>query len=145
MQTELIFEAPDHGRLKVSDPAQGAWAFAKSDLISWGLFGLIYGLIVGIVSNHGIISAVKDTAAAAVICAVFGLAAGALYGLWAGRAISARRMKRVRPLMPPGTSTVLAWSEDDLTSDAIGDWEEPGSERLIVRFNPVADGALLEV
>lgn len=145
LRTELIFEAPGHGRLKVSDPAQGAWAFAKSDLVSWGLFGLVYGLIVGIVANHGVFSAVKDTAAATIVCAVFGLAAGALYGLWAGRAVSARRMTRVRPLLPPGTSTVLAWSEKDVTTDVLGDWEEPGSERLMVRFNPVADGALLEV
>ncbi len=144
-QAELIFEVPDHGRLEVSDPAQGAWAFAKSDLVSWGLFGLVYGLIVGLVSNHGIVSAVKDTAVATIICAVFGLAAGALYGLWAGRAVSARRLRGVRPLLPPGTSTVLAWSEEGLTSQVIDSWSEPGSQRLIVRFNPVSDGALLEV
>ena len=113
--------------------------------MSWGLFGLVYGLIVGLVSNHGIVSAVKDTAVATIICAVFGLAAGALYGLWAGRAVSARRLRGVRPLLPPGTSTVLAWSEEGLTSQVIDSWSEPGSQRLIVRFNPVSDGALLEV
>lgn len=145
VQTELIFEASGKGRLKVSDPKQGAWAFAKSDLISWGLFGLVYGLIVGLVSNHGIFSAITVTAAAGIVCAVFGLAAGALYGLWAGRAVSARRLKSVRPLLPPGTSTVLAWSEADLTQQALDDWSEPGAERLIVRFNPADDGVLLEV
>jgi uncharacterized membrane protein len=145
VQTELVFEAPEHGRLKVSDPSQGAWAFARSDLISWGLFGVVYGLIVGLVSNHGIFSAVKDTVAAGVVCAVFGLAAGALYGLWAGRAVSARRLKGLRPILPPGTSTVLAWAEDDLTQQIVDDWSEPGSQRIIVRFNPVSDGALLEV
>ena len=145
VQTELIFEAPDRGRLKVADPAQGAWAFAKSDLVSWGLFGVVYGLIIGLVHNHGIFSAVKVTAAAGVICAVFGLAAGALYGLWAGRAVSARRLKGIRALLPPGTSTVLAWSEENLTQQILDEWSEPGSERLIVRFNPAADGVLLEV
>jgi uncharacterized membrane protein len=146
VQTEMIFEAPDHGRLKVTDPsALGAWGFAKSDLVSWGLFGVVYGLIVGLVHNHGIFSAVKVTAAAGVICAVFGLAAGALYGLWAGRGVSARRLKGLRALLPPGTSTVLAWSEENLTQQVIDDWSEPGSERLVVRFNPAADGVLLEV
>jgi uncharacterized membrane protein len=145
VQTELIFEAPGKGRLRVSDPAQGAWAFAKSDLISWGLFGLVYGLIVGIVGNNGIFSTVTDTAAAGIVCAAFGLGAGALYGLWAGRAVSARRLKSVRRLLPPGTSSVLAWSEADLTQQALDDWSQPGSERLIVRFNPTGDGALLEV
>jgi membrane associated rhomboid family serine protease len=144
VQTELIFEAPGRGRLKVSDPKQGTWAFAKSDLISWGLFGVIYGLIVGLVSNHGAFSAITDTAAAGIVCAAFGLAAGALYGLWAGRAVSARRLRSVRPLLPPGTSTVLAWSEADLTEQILDDWSEPGSQRLIVRFNPAGDGVLLE-
>jgi hypothetical protein len=144
VQTELIFETPGRGRLKVSDPKQGAWAFAKSDLISWGLFGVIYGLIVGLVSNHGAFSAMTDTAADGIVCALFGLAAGALYGLWAGRAVSARRLRSVRPLLPPGTSTVLAWSEADLTRQVLDDWSEPGSERLIVRFNPAGDGVLLE-
>jgi len=145
VQTELIFESPDRGRLKVSDPRQGAWAFAKSDLVSWGLFGVVYGLIIGLAGNHGAFSAVTDTAAAGVVCAVFGLAAGALYGLWAGRAVSARRLKSVGPLLPPGTSTVLAWSEADLTDQLLDGWSQPGSQRLVVRFNAVGDGALLEV
>ena len=106
---------------------------------------MVYGLIAGVVSNHGIFRAVKDTAAAGVVCAVFGLAAGALYGLWAGRAVSARRLKGLRPILPRGTSTVLAWSEEGLTRQVIDSWSEPGSQRLIVRFNPVSDGALLEV
>lgn len=144
LQPELVFEAPDHGRFRVSDPAQGAWAFAKSDVVSWGLFGLVYGLIVGLVSNHGIVHAVTVTAVAGITCAVFGLAAGALYGLWAGRAVSARRLHGVRPLLAPGTSTILAWSEDT-TQKTVDDWAVPGTERLIVRFNPVGDGALLEV
>ena len=107
LRPELIFEAADRGRLKVRAPVHGAWAFAKSDLISWGLFGLVYGLIIGIVSNHGVFSTVKDTAGGAIVCAVFGLAAGALYGLWAGRGVSARRpagrpaAAAVRQLKPP--------------------------------------------
>ena len=95
--------------------------------------------------NNGIFSAVADTAAAGIICAVFGLAAGALYGLWAGRAVSACRLRGIRGVLPPGTSTVLAWSEENLTQQVVDNWSEPGSERLIVRFNPAGDGVLLEV
>ena len=40
VKTELVFEAPEHGRLKVSDPTPGSAAMSRSDLISWGLFGL---------------------------------------------------------------------------------------------------------
>ena len=87
---------------------------------------MIYGLIVGLVSNHGIFTTVEDTAAAGVICAVFGLAAGALYGLWAGRAVSARRLKRIRPLLPAGSSTVLAWSDEQLSEQIMDDLVRTG-------------------
>ena len=39
------------------------------------------------------------------------LFAGALYGLWAGRAVSARRLKGVGPLLPPDSSVILAWAD----------------------------------
>ncbi len=145
VQTELVFEAPERGRLKVSDPAQGVAAMSKSDVISWGLFGLVYGAIVGGAGNHGVLSHVTSGLVTGIAWAAFGLLAGALYGLWAGRAVSARRLKGVRPLLPPGTSTVLAWSEADLTQKAVDSWSAPGAERLILRFNPAGDGVLLEV
>lgn len=59
--------------------------------------------------------------------------------------MSARRLKSVRPLLPPGTSTVLAWSDADLTQQALDDWSQPGAERLVVRFNSAGHGVLLEV
>jgi hypothetical protein len=73
------------------------------------------------------------------------MVAGALYGLWAGRAVSARRLKGVGPLVPPGSSLVVAWAEGALGQDTIEQWPGPGSQRLILRFNPAGHGALLEV
>ncbi len=146
IQPELLIEVPAHGRTKVVDPTQlGAAGFARSDTISWGLFGLAYGAIVGAVSNGGAMSAVKTGAVTAVAWAAFGLVAGALYGLWAGRAVSARRLKGLEPLLPPGTSTLVAWSEANPTDETVRRWSRPGSDRLILRFNQVSDGALLEV
>jgi hypothetical protein len=145
LQTELVFQAPERGRLKVSDPSQGVAAMSRSDVISWGLFGLAYGAIVGVAGNHGVLGHVKGGLVTGIAWALFGLVAGALYGLWAGRGVSARRLKGVRPLLPPDTSTVLAWSEGNLTQNAIDDWSASGSQRLILRFNPVGDGVLLEV
>jgi uncharacterized membrane protein len=145
VQTELVFEAPEHGRLKVSDPSQGVAAMSKSDVISWGLFGLAWGAIAGFSSNSGVLSSIKSGLVTGILWALFGLVAGALYGLWAGRAVSARRLKGVSPLLPPDTSAVLAWSEGNLTQQAIDSWSAPGSQRLTLRFNPAGDGVLLEV
>jgi uncharacterized membrane protein len=145
VQAELVFEAPQHGRLKVSDPSQGVAAMSKSDVISWGLFGLVWGAIAGFASNGGALNSIKSGLVTGILWALFGLVAGALYGLWAGRGVSARRLKGVSPLLPPDTSTVLAWSEGNLTQQAIDGWSAPGSQPLILRFNPAADGVLLEV
>ncbi|MBO0784521.1 MAG: hypothetical protein J2P33_00475 [Actinobacteria bacterium] len=145
VEPEMVFRAPEHGRLKAGDPKQGVAAMAKSSIISWGVFGLAFGLIAGTAGDHGVLSHIKAGIVTGILWAIFGLVAGALYGLWAGRAVSARRLRGVSPVLPRGTSTVLAWSEQKLTQRAVDDWSEPGSERLILRFNPVADGVLLEV
>ena len=80
-----------------------------------------------------------------VIWAIFGLFAGALYGLWAGRGVSARRLKGVGPLMPPDSSVILAWADGAATERTLGALSTPDAETLGVRFNPVAGGAILEV
>ena len=75
---------------------------------------------------------------------VFGLVAGALYGLGAGRAVSARRLKGLRGLLVPGCSLLVAWADGPLHPDTIGTLNAPGSQRLILRFNTVEGGAVLE-
>ena len=94
--------------------------------------------------NHGILSHIKSGLVTGVLWGVLGAGVGALYGLWVMRAVSARRLKGIRPLLPPGTSTVLAWSEGDLRPEMIGDWSAPGWQRLILRFTAVSDGMRLE-
>lgn len=144
-QVELVIETNEHGRRRVIAPATGSAAFSKSDTISWGLFGLVWGVIVGFASHGGVLSSLKSALVTGILWAIFGMVAGALYGLWAGRAVSARRLKGVGPLVPPGTSLVVAWAEGALREDTIEQWAGPGSRRLILRFNPAGPGALLEV
>jgi hypothetical protein len=45
---------------------------------------------------------------AAIVLGAFGIFAGFLFGLWVGRSISARRLKRVGPLLAANTSLLLA-------------------------------------
>ena len=144
-QVELIIEANEHGRRRVIDPTTGTAAFSKSDAISWGLFGLAWGAIVGFAGNGGVLGSIESGLVTGILWALFGLGAGALYGLWAGRGVSARRLKGLGPLLPPGSSLLLAWAEGPLSQETTQRWAAPGSQRLILRFNPVGHGAVLEV
>jgi hypothetical protein len=144
IQVELVIWADSGGRRHVADPSQGVKAWAKSDLISWGLFGLVVGALAGAFGGGGVHSFVDDAVATGIGWAVFGLVAGALYGLWAGRAVSARRLKGLSGLLVPGSSILIAWADGPMRDDDIAPLAAPGSQLLILRFNSVEGGAVLE-
>ena len=145
-RVELFIEASEHGRLRVIAPTTGSAAFAKSDTISWGLFGVAWGLIVGFAAGDGgVLGSLESGLVIGILWGLFGLVAGALYGLWAGRGVSARRLKGLGAFVPPDTSLVVAWAEGSLSQETIERWAANGSQRLILRFNPVGHGAVLEV
>jgi hypothetical protein len=100
---------------------------------------------VGFAGNGGVLSSIESGLVTGILWALFGLGAGALYGLWAGRGVSARRLKGLGPFVPPGSSLVVAWADGPLGQEPIQRWAAPGSQRLILRFNPVGHGAVLEV
>ena len=143
-EIELVIETDGSGHRHVIDPTSGTAAWARSDTVSWGLFGLVWGAIVGALGGGGILGFLKDGLVTGVGWAVFGLLAGALYGLWAGRSISARRLKGIGPMLAPGTSTVLAWAEGALHDGDLEALSQPGAQRLVLLFNPVDHGAVLE-
>jgi len=144
VQVELVIWADPGGRRHVADPSQGVKAWAKSDLVSWGLFGVVVGALAGAFGGGGVHSFVSDAVVTGVGWAVFGLVAGALYGLWAGRAVSARRLKGLSGLLVPGSSILVAWADGPVSADTIGTLTAPGSQRLILRFNAIEGGAVLE-
>ena len=144
-QVELVIQANEHGRRRVINPTTGSAAVAKSDTISWGLFGLVWGAIVGFAGDGGVLGSVESGLVTGILWGLFGVVAGALYGLWAGRGVSARRLKGLGSFVPPGSSLVVAWAEGPLGQETIQRWVAPGSQRLILRFNPVRHGAVLEV
>jgi outer membrane lipoprotein SlyB len=144
VQVELVIWADPGGRRHVADPSQGVQAWAKADLISWGLFGVVVGALAGAFGGGGVHGFVSDAVVTGIGWAVFGLVAGALYGLWAGRAVSARRLKGLSGLLVPGTSMLVAWADGSVSADTIGTLTAPGSQRLILRFNTIEGGAVLE-
>jgi hypothetical protein len=88
VEVELVIWVDRNGRRHVADPSQGVKAWAKADLISWGLFGVAVGALMGVFGGGGVLSFVDNAVVTGIAWGVFGLVAGALYGLWAGRAVS---------------------------------------------------------
>lgn len=143
-QIELVIETDQSGHRHVTDPTRGTAAWARSDTLSWGGFGLVWGAIVGALGGGGILGFLEGGLATGIGWAVFGLVAGSLYGLWAGRSISARRLKGIGPILAPGTSTVLAWADGAPRPVDLELLAQPGSQHLVLLFNPVERGAVLE-
>lgn len=133
---ELLFNADKGGKYHVASPS--AQAFVKSDVAGWGILGLLFG------GAGGLFGALEKGVVTGIAWTLFGLLAGTLYGLWSGRAVSARRLDAVRSLRPPDTSMVLAWAEGSPSQDALGPWSAPGSQQLILGFNRTPKGAALQ-
>jgi uncharacterized membrane protein len=143
-QVELVIETEPNGRRHVIDPTRGTAAWARSDVVSWGLFGALFGALAGAIGGGGLHGAVTDALVTGIGWAVFGLVAGALYGLWAGRSISARRLKGVGPLLGNGTSALLAWADGPVRERALDALNGPQASQLVLSFNPLPGGAVIE-
>ena len=145
-QVELIFETAKNGKRRVSSPTAGVAYMVKQGIIGWGVFGLAVGAITGFVGDGGVLGSIESAVVVGVLWAIFGVFAGSLYGLWVGRAVSARRLQRVGPLMPPDSSVILAWATGAASTEStVRQLGTADLETLRVRFNPVGHGAILEV
>ena len=143
-EVELIVEADSGGERRVVSPAKGVRVMMTTDIISWGLFGVVYGALVGFIGEGGALSSIENGVVTGILWAIFGLVAGALYGLWAGRGLSARRLNRVGQLIPPDSSIIVAWADSADTEQTIVALSRPGVEKLDLRFSPTEHGAILE-
>ena len=61
--------------------------------------------------NDGVLGAIESGLLIGVLWGIFGAFAGALYGMWAGRGVSARRLKGLGAFVPPDSSLALAWAD----------------------------------
>lgn len=144
-QVELIVEADSSGKRRVVSPKTGVRAMATNDVISWGLFGVVYGAVIGFVAAGGVLSSIENGIVTGILWAIFGLVAGAIYGLFAGRSASGHRLNPVGRLIPPDSSIIVAWADGADTEQTIAALSRPGVETLDLRFNPTGHGAILEV
>jgi hypothetical protein len=146
LEVEMMIRRDSDGSRHVSDPYFGVRALAKSDLLWWGGFGLVLGALGGAVGGGGVLGFIEDGVLEAIVWGIVGLGVGALYGVVFGKAFSARRLKGIGSLLTPGTSLLLAWVDraSPLTASALDAYTTPGSQRLVLNFNSVEHGAVLE-
>jgi hypothetical protein len=146
LEVEMVIRSDADGRRHVSDPSLGVRAVAKSDLLWWGGFGLVFGALAGAVGGGGVLGFIEGGLATAAAWDIVGLGVGALYGLVVPRSFSARRLKSVGSLATPGTSILMAWVDaaNPITESALDAYSTPGSQRLLLNFNSSERGAVLE-
>ena len=94
--------------------------------------------------DKGVLGALESGLLIGILWGIFGAFAGALYGMWAGRGVSARRLKGLGAFVPPDSSLAVAWVEGSISPAANERWAPTASQWLILRFNPVGHGAVLE-
>lgn len=144
IRVELVIEIDRTGRRHVKDPMLGAAAVARYNARSWTVLGLVCGGIAGLTGDQGLTGFLGDGVITGVAWGLFGAAAGALYGLWVGRAVSARRLNGLTPLLVPNTSTLVAWADatpDVQTLATAGGGSVVG--RLILSFVSTPGGVVL--
>jgi hypothetical protein len=143
-QIELVLRADRSGRRHVTDPGHGAAYMARSNVVSWGGFGLVFGAVAGAIGGGGLLGLLGHGLVTGVAWGLFGLVAGLLYGRWAGQATSAGRLRGVGRLLAPGTSMLLAWADGPVSQETLDLLGAPGAQRLVLHFAPVEGGAVLE-
>lgn len=92
----------------------------------------------------GLFGVLENTVVTGLLWTLFGVVAGTLYGLYAGRSVSARRLEAFSSLLPPDTSVVLAWAGRAVSRESLAAWETSESQELVLRFNQAPHGAVLE-
>lgn len=134
IQVELAARVETSGRIHIDDPVHGIRAFARSDVVAWGGFGIVFGAIAGAANGAGWIGLAGGALAVGVTWGLFGLLAGALYGLWAGRAVSGRRLHGLTQLLVPDTSNLLIWVDGALADHDLQPLTTPGCQQLVLGF-----------
>ena len=146
LEVEMTIRGDADGSRHVSDPYFGVEAFAKSNIVWWGGFGLVFGALAGGLGGGGVLGIVEDGLSTAIVWGIVGLGVGVLYGFVFGKAVSARRLKSVGSLVAPGTSILMAWvdGKSPLTEGALDAYSRPGSQRLVLNLNSTRGGTVLE-
>jgi hypothetical protein len=103
---------------------------------------VLAGELTPALTYGGVARALEGGLVTGVAWAVFGLVAGALYGLWAGRGASTRRINRLRPLLLEDSPTAVVWVVRPAT-DAVAEQIRTESGHVTLEFHPASQGAVL--
>jgi hypothetical protein len=144
-QVELLVETDRAGRRHVTDPTFGVAAI-RYNLTSWGGLGLVCGATAGATGGSGFVWVPGRRLPHGRRLGPLRTRGRRVYGLWAGRATSVRRLKGIGRILAPGASTLLAWAEGPLSQDTLDTLAAgPDSQQVVLSFNPTQHGAILEV
>jgi hypothetical protein len=99
---------------------------------------------VGFAGNGGTFGILEEGIVKGVLWGLFGLVAGALYGLWVGRATSARRIRGLRVLLPPDSAAALAWLAAGGGLAELAPETRASSAHLALDFRLAGEGAVLQ-
>lgn len=144
VQVDLVFETNDKGKVNVNSPSQGPVATAKADLVSWGVFGVVFGAIAGLFSTGGVLGFFEGGILTGIGWGIFGLFAGMLMGYFANRTVTSSQVKGITSLLRPDSSLILAWADATAPPDEIDMFATPDSQHLILDFVAGKEGAVLE-
>jgi hypothetical protein len=146
-EVELLIETEENGHRHVTDPTLGTGSQAVKSAISWAVFGAAVGAISGaFAGGNGIVDGiVKGGVVTGLGWAVGGILMGLAYGFFVGRGTGMSKLNGIEPLLAPGTSTVLAWTDGPVSRETLDllTKDQPRPDQLVLHFNPAEHGAVL--
>jgi len=135
IQTEVMIEVDEQKKVHVYNPSTGVRAQAISSMISWGLSGLIVGVLTGLFSGGGLLGSLSSGVTLLITWGLFGIVAGALAAFVVNRAIPTSRLRKLSALMQADTSVILALVQGTYTHQMISDLSTHDAKMLIIRIN----------
>jgi uncharacterized membrane protein len=137
IQTEVMIEVDEQKKVHVYDPSTGVRAQTISSMISWGLCGLIVGVLTGLFSGGGgLLGIITSGLTRLITWGAFGIVAGALAAFVVNRAIPTSRLKKMSMLFSrtqADTSVILALVQGTYTQKMISDLSTHDARGLVIR------------
>lgn len=137
IQSEMKIEVDEQRRVHLYIPSTGVRAQAISSLVSWGLAGLIVGVLTDLISGgEGVLGILTSGVTLLIAWGVYGLVAGTLAALVVNRALPTSRLKKMSALFmqtQADTSVILTLVEGAYTQKMSSDLSTHDARGFIIR------------
>ena len=137
IQSEMMIEVDEQRRVHLYDPSSGVRAQAISSMVSWGLLGLIVGVLTGLFSGgEGVLGSLTSGLTLLITWGLFGIVAGALAALVAYRDIPTSRLRKISTFFSQtqaDTSVILVLVDGAYTQKMTSDLSTHDAKGFIIR------------